>query len=194
MSKKITWELVEVKASEIKTNPKNPKKRNEKGFKRLQKSLEKFGKVFDGIINTDMTLIDGHSRLEVSGRDEILRMFKPSRKLTQKEYSEMNAIFDMAKAGDIDEQILEEQFEESFFEEWEIDKKEQAAEVDYSILEDLDVDQTIENMQQGVKKAIQIEFENKDYEEAYALVKHWREKNVYVGGLIIDMLKEKKEN
>jgi hypothetical protein len=141
MSKKITWELVEVKASEIKTNPNNPKKRNDKGFKRLQKSLEKFGKVFDGIINTDMTLIDGHSRLEVSGRDEILRMFKPSRKLTQKEYSEMNAIFDMAKAGDIDEQILEEQFEESFFEEWGLrDEKVEAVEDEYEIPQEIKTD------------------------------------------------------
>ena len=104
----------------------------------------------------------------------------------------MNAIFDMAKAGDIDEQILEEQFEESFFEEWQIDKKEQAAEVDYSILEDSDVSDQLSSMQSGVKKAIQIEFEASDYDEAFALVRHWREKNAYVGGMIIEYLKELK--
>ena len=119
----IKWTLVEVKASEIKLNPKNPKRRNDKGFKRLQKSLEKFGRVFDGIVNSDMTLIDGHSRHELSKPDDKLRVFKPSRKLTVKEYSEMNAIYDMAKAGDIDEQILEENFTEDFFSEWDMTKE-----------------------------------------------------------------------
>ena len=123
MAAAIKWTLVEVKASELKPNPKNPKKRNSKGFNRLQKSLEKFGRVFDGIINSDMTLIDGHSRYELAKPDQILRVFKPSRKLTVKEYSEMNAIYDMAKAGDIDEQILEENFTEDFFSEWDMTKE-----------------------------------------------------------------------
>lgn len=120
MSKEIKWTLVEVKASTLKRNPNNPKKRDEKGFNRLKKSLEKYGRVFDGIINTDNSIIDGHSRLETAKPDQILHVFKPSRKLTVKEYKEMNAIYDMAKAGTVDEQILEDQFSDEFFEEWKI--------------------------------------------------------------------------
>ena len=66
MASKITWNLIEVKTDQLKPNPNNPKLRDKKGFARLKKSLDKFGKVFDGLANKDLTLIDGHSRLEIN--------------------------------------------------------------------------------------------------------------------------------
>jgi len=48
-------------------------------------------------------------------------------------------------------------------------------------------------MTNGVKKAIQIEFEAEHYEDAYALVKFWREQKAYVGGMIMEYLKAEKE-
>jgi hypothetical protein len=66
-------------------------------------------------------------------------------------------------------------------------------EIDYSILDEEDVSEQLEDMTNGVKKAIQIEFEAEHYEEAYALVKFWREKEAYVGGMIIEYLKSEKE-
>lgn len=126
MKKPIQWTLIQVNPNQLKPNPNNPKKRNEAGFKRLQKSLEKFGRVFDGIVNSDMTIIDGHSRLETAKEGEKLRVFKPSRKLSVSEYKEMNAIFDLSKAGDIDTQILEDQFTEEFFDEWEMTESRKA--------------------------------------------------------------------
>jgi hypothetical protein len=48
-------------------------------------------------------------------------------------------------------------------------------------------------MSAGVKKAIQIEFENEHYEEAYQLVKFWREQKLYVGGFLMEKLKAEKE-
>ena len=72
-----------------------------------------------------------------------------------------------------------------------------AADVDYSILDEdensEDYKNTLEQMTSGVKKAIQIEFEAEHYEEAYALVKYWREQNGYVGGMIMEYLKNEKE-
>lgn len=64
--------------------------------------------------------------------------------------------------------------------------------VDYAILDDDDVEDQISDMTDGVKKAIQIEFELQDYEEAQELVKFWRLKGAYVGGIIIDLLKKEK--
>ena len=43
-----------------------------------------------------------------------------------------------------------------------------------------------------VKKAIQIEFEAEDYEEAQEVIKFWRGKEAYVGGLILDYLRREK--
>ena len=121
---------------ELKPNAKNPKKRDDAGFERLKKSLEKFGRVFDGIANADYSVIDGHSRLELSNPDDELLFFFPSRKLSKKEYVEMNAMFDEAKAGSTDMQIVEQVFTEAQMDEWGLDKTiPDAVEDDYEVPE-----------------------------------------------------------
>jgi hypothetical protein len=66
-------------------------------------------------------------------------------------------------------------------------------EVDYSLLDDDDdLSTELEDMANGVKKAIQIEFEPDHYQEAYELVKFWREQGGYVGKMILDYLKAEK--
>lgn len=62
--------------------------------------------------------------------------------------------------------------------------------IDYSILDDDDLDGELESMTDDVKKAIQIEFEAHDYEEAQEVIKFWRSKEAYVGGLILDYLRK----
>jgi hypothetical protein len=74
-----------------------------------------------------------------------------------------------------------------------LDVWQQPVEVDYSILDEEDVAEQLQGMTDGVKKAIQIEFEAEHYEQAYELVKFWRERKAYVGGMIIEYLKAEKE-
>lgn len=64
--------------------------------------------------------------------------------------------------------------------------------VDYSVLNDSDVDDDIARMADGVRKAIQIEFEPDHYEEAQELVKFWREQKAYVGMMLMSHLKNEK--
>jgi hypothetical protein len=87
-------------------------------------------------------------------------------------------------ANDWDEELLVE---------WGLDVWQQAPEVDYSILDEADVEDQLNDMTNGVKKAIQIEFEAEHYNEAFELVKFWRDKKAYVGGMIMEYLKEEKE-
>jgi ParB-like chromosome segregation protein Spo0J len=65
-------------------------------------------------------------------------------------------------------------------------------EIDYSILDDADLSQDLSEMTDGVKRAIQIEFESEHYQEAMELVKFWRTQGAYVGGLIMDFLRKEK--
>lgn len=121
--KDISWALIEVRAGDLKPNPENPKVNDSKGIKRLHKSLQKFGVVYDGIANKDLALIDGHKRLErITDLEERLHVFVPSRQLTQKEYEEMNAIFDVAKGGETDWQKIEEKMDDEFFQEWDLER------------------------------------------------------------------------
>ena len=55
-----------------------------------------------------------------------------------------------------------------------------------------DIDDQLEEMADGVRKAIQIEFEPEHYEEAQELVKFWREQKAYVGMMMINHLRNEK--
>ena len=70
----------------------------------------------------------------------------------------------------------------------------QISQIDYSILDDdLEADQAADEMEAGVKRAIQIEFESEHYDEAAELVSWWRGKEAYVGGMILSFLRAEKE-
>jgi hypothetical protein len=65
--------------------------------------------------------------------------------------------------------------------------------VDYSVLDDHDLDDEINDMAKNVRKAIQIEFEIEHYEEAQELFKFWREEGAYIGYMIMDFLRKEKD-
>jgi ParB-like chromosome segregation protein Spo0J len=67
------------------------------------------------------------------------------------------------------------------------------ANIDYSILDDDEVDDELDDMANGVRKAIQIEFEPEHYIEAQELVKFWRERKCYVGMMLMNHLRNEKE-
>lgn len=118
----ITWEPKKVLVKDLKENPKNPKILNAKGKARLQKSLAKFGLAGSIICNSDLTIIDGHSRKRelIENNVEEVWVSVPDRPLTDKEYKEFNAIIDLAKAGDPDMVMIEEELGEDVMEEWDL--------------------------------------------------------------------------
>jgi len=63
-------------------------------------------------------------------------------------------------------------------------------EIDYSILDDDSHDQEIDGYSEDVKKAIQIEFESSDYEEAKELITALRKDGAYIGGIILNYLRK----
>jgi len=65
--------------------------------------------------------------------------------------------------------------------------------VDYSILDDNNVDQQLNDMANGVRKAIQIEFQPDHYDEAQELVSFWRKEGAYIGYMLLDMLRKEKD-
>ena len=87
---------------------------------------------------------------------------------------------------------LANEWDSELLEDWGLDVWQAPVEVDYSLLEGSeDIDDQIKDMEAGVKKAIQIEFESEHYEEAYELVKFWRTQGD-VGYMILDFLRAEK--
>jgi hypothetical protein len=96
--------------------------------------------------------------------------------------------------GEWDWEMIANEWDAEDLLEWGLDVWQQPKQVDYSILDEVDLSDDIKDMQDGVKKAIQIEFEPDHYDEAYEVIKYWRERDAYVGKMILDFLKEEKNN
>lgn len=122
---KITWKPIEVDIRKVRPTPKNYKIKTDLGRERLTQSLEMFGLASTVVCNTDLSLIDGNSRLEQARErgEKKIWVSVPNRKLTPKEYVEMSAMYDFAKAGDIDMERIEGDLgtKEDFYKKWNLE-------------------------------------------------------------------------
>lgn len=186
-----------VKISEVKSNPNNPRLIKDDKFFKLVDSIKEFPKMLELrpiIVNDDMIVLGGNMRLKAckeAGLKEI-PIIKAS-ELTEDEQRQF-IIKDNVGYGEWDWNMIANEWDSDMLVEWGLDVWKAPADIDYSILDEgNDLDNLISDMADGVKKAIQIEFEAEHYEEAYQLVKFWRERNAYVGGMIMEYLKQEKE-
>lgn len=181
------------KISDLKPAPYNPRKSNEKQEANLKKSLEKFG-VVEPIVFNKRTgyIVGGHFRvreLKKLGYKEVECVIVD---LNEEDEKELNIRLN-ANTGEWSWEDLANEWDSDLLEYWGLDVPDFGTDVDYSILDDEDVSEQLEDMQNGVKKAIQIEFEAEHYDEAYALVKFWRDEGAYIGGMIMEYLKAEKD-
>jgi len=191
-----------MKTSQLKANPKNPRIIRDDKFKKLVASIEGFPEMMEKRPMVCVTDVDG--KLFPLGGNMRLRAIQ---ELGMKEIpdswvtladdwtEEKRAEFtikDNASFGEWNYDDLANEWDAEQLSDWGVDVPRFADDPDYSILDEEDTAQQLEDMANGVKKAIQIEFEAEHYEEAYELVKYWREQGGYVGGMIMEFLKAEK--
>ena len=181
------------KLSELKPAPYNPRTSTEKQESNLKASLEKFGVVEPIIFNKQTGyIVGGHFRvreLKKLGYKEIDCVIVD---LTEEDEKELNVRLN-ANTGGWDWDRLANEWDAGELTEWGLDVWQAPVDVDYTLLDDADdLDNQLDDMANGVKKAIQIEFEPDHYLEAYELVKFWRDRDAYVGKMILDFLKTEK--
>lgn len=187
---------VKVNISEIKSNPNNPRLIKDHKFEKLVKSIKDFPEMLNLrpiVVNSDMVVLGGNMRLKAckeAGLKEV-HIIK-AEDLTEEQQKEF-IIKDNVGFGEWDWDMIANEWDAEQIHEWGLDVPTFDPDVDYSILDDEDLDNQLDDMTNGVKKAIQIEFEAEHYEDAFELVKFWREKGGYVGGMIIQYLKSEKE-
>jgi ParB-like chromosome segregation protein Spo0J len=188
---------ITVKISEVKSNPNNPRIIKDDKFKKLVASIQELPQMLQLrpiVVNEDMVVLGGNMRLKAckeAGLKEV-QIIKATD--LSEEQQRAFIIKDNVGFGEWDWDALANEWDAELLTEWGLDVWKAPAEVDYSILDEADdLDDLISDMANGVKKAIQIEFEAEHYEEAYELVKFWRERKAYVGGMIMEYLKEEKE-
>jgi ParB-like chromosome segregation protein Spo0J len=184
-----------VKISEVKQNPNNPRTIRDDKFERLVTSIKAFPEMLNIrpiVVNNDMVVLGGNMRLKAC-REAGLKQVPiiVADELTEEQQREF-IIKDNVSGGDWDWSALTSEWDTEQLNDWGLDVPQFATDIDYSILDDEDMADALSEMADGVKKAIQIEFEPEHYQEAYELVKFWREREAYVGGMMLEYLKEEK--
>jgi ParB-like chromosome segregation protein Spo0J len=182
--------------NKVKLNPNNPRVIKDDKFNKLVKSIQEFPQMLELrpiVVNSDMVVLGGNMRLRAcqeAGFKEIPVVIADE--LTEQEQKQF-IIKDNVSFGVWDWDNLANEWDSEELGEWGVDVPQFETKVDYSILDDIDLSSELSDMTNGVKKAIQIEFEAEHYEEASELVKFWREKKLYIGGFLMEKLKEEKE-
>ena len=183
-----------LKPSEVTPNPSNPRViRDDKFFKLVQslKDFPEMANVRPIVINSEHVILGGNMRYRAmveAGWKQIPVEAVDWSEDKQREFT----IKDNASFGDWDWDVLANEWDAVELAEWGITVWQPEAEADYSLLDDDDSDGQLQDMANGVKKAIQIEFDPEHYDEAYGLVKFWREQGANVGKMILDFLKHEK--
>ena len=189
-----------VKISEVKPNPKNPRIIKDGKFQKLVKSIQEFPDMLNKrplIVFTDVdnkyVVLGGNMRLKALNELK----FKEIPVIIADEWTEEQKaeflIKDNVGFGEWDWDSLANEWDAEQLEDWGLDIPIYIDDVDYSILDSDDLEDQLNAMTDGVKKAIQIEFEAEHYEEAAELVKFWRQKELYIGGFIMEKLKEERK-
>ena len=185
-----------LKISKVLPNPENPRVIKDHKYKALVKSIKEFPKMLEIrpiVVNSDMIILGGNMRLRAcqeAGLKDIPVII--AKELTESEQREFT-IKDNVSFGEWDWDALANDWDDSELNDWGLDVWKKAEEIDYSILNGDDLSSDLSDMTKNIKKAIQIEFEMEHYEAAQELVKWWREQGLYIGGFLIEKLKEEKE-
>jgi hypothetical protein len=185
-----------VKIEKVLPNPSNPRIIKDDKFKKLVKSIQEFPQMLELrpiVVDANMIVLGGNMRLKAckaAGLKEVPIVIADN--LTEEQQAEF-IIKDNVGFGEWDWELLANQWDADSLVEWGLDVWQPAQEPDYSILDEEDVSDELTDMAGGVRKAIQIEFEPEHYEQAQELVKFWREQGLYIGGFLIEQLKEEKE-
>lgn len=187
-------ETIKVNINKITPHAGNPRIIKDDKFKKLVKSIQEFPEMMEArpiVCNREGIIIGGNMRHRAAKEAGLKEVFVTYVDFTPEQEKEF-MIKDNVSGGEWDWEILANEWDASDLTDWGLDVPNFEADVDYSLLDDEDADKQAQEMNDGVKKAIQIEFELEHYEDAYNLVKYWREQNAYVGGMIMEYLKSEK--
>jgi ParB-like chromosome segregation protein Spo0J len=193
---------MKVALTKLKNNPKNPRVIRDEKFNKLKKSIEDFPDMLEKrplVVFTDkdgkFVVLGGNMRLKAAKELGIKELPVILADEWTEEQKAQFLIKDNVNFGEWNHEELANEWDAIQLQEWGLDLPVnlETEDIDYSILDEDDLGDKLQEMQDGVKKAIQIEFDAEHYEEAFAVVKFWREQGAYVGKMILDYLQSEKE-
>ena len=184
-----------VKISTVKTNPNNPRLIKDDKFKKLVSSIKEFPEMLEIrpiVVDKDNIVLGGNMRLRACQEAGLKEVYiVKADKLTEKQQREF-IIKDNVGFGEWDWDDIANNWDSDEIEKWGFDVWLMPDETDYDLLDDEDLESELDSMRSEVKKAICIEFDLIDYDEAKELVNFYKAKDQNVGQLLMAYLRDNK--
>tara|TARA_R110002012_G_scaffold321182_2_gene547937 strand:- start:1378 stop:1935 length:558 start_codon:yes stop_codon:yes gene_type:complete len=180
---------MKLKINQLNANKSNPRIIKEAKFKKLVQSIKEFPAMLELrpiIVDEDMTILGGNMRYKAcveAGLKEV--PIKIAEGLTEEQKQEF-IIKDNVGFGEWDWGMLGNEWDNVKLGEWGMDVWQPEEEVDYSVLDDLDLESTLDEKQAGVMRGILIEFDKKIYDEANTLITKARKEGKDVGQIVLN--------
>lgn len=175
------------KISELTEQPNNPRLIDTHKYEALKKSLSDFPGMLELrpiIIDEDNIILAGNMRYKACVELGYKKVpVKVIENLTDEQKKEL-VIKDNLAYGEWDDKIIEDKF--PTFDDWA-----GRVSVDYSALDFEDLEDEIDGYESNVKKSMHIKVPG-DSEYIKSLDRHFRERKIYVGGLLLDKLRSVK--
>ena len=188
--------MKEISVHDITPSEENPRNIQTRKFNQLIESVKNFpemlklrplvvdekGVILGGNMRYRACLEAGHTKVWVIQADELTD-----------EQKKQFVIKDNVSFGEWDWDSLADQWEESFLEACGLDIPKLEEEVDYSVLEGEEgykADKEVDDMQESTTKAIQIECDIGDYEEADRIIKEARNAGHNIGKAVLGAVRE----
>ena len=182
-----------IKISKVKANPDNPRLIKDIKFKKLVNSIKEFPKMLELrpiVVNDDMIVLGGNMRLEAckeAGLKEVY-VVKAS-ELSAREQREFT-IKDNVGFGEWDWDMLANEWDNKELNDWGLDVWQPEKEIDYSILNDIDLDEELDVMYQQTKKSISLEYPSEGFEPIKKLYDKLKADGVDLQGLFYEAMKK----
>ena len=183
---------MKLKIDKLKPNESNPRIIKEAKFKKLVKSIKEFPEMLDLrpiVIDEENVILGGNMRYKAcieAGVKEV--PVKIAKGLTEEQKKEF-IVKDNVGFGDWDWDSLGNEWDNVKLGEWGMDVWQPEEAVDYSVLDDIDLGNTLEEKKAGVMRGIVIEFDTLIYEEANNLIKKARDEGKDVGLIVLQAFK-----
>jgi len=181
-----------IKISKIKKNPNNPRLIKDNKFHKLVKSIKEFPEMLDIrpiVVNEEMIVLGGNMRLKAcqeAGLKEI-PVIKAS-ELTAKQQREF-IVKDNVGFGEWDWDMVANEWDNDLLNEWGLDVWQPEKEIDYSILNEIDLDEEVNNMYQQTKKSIILEYPTELYEnEVKEVYESLKKNNVDISNILLQAM------
>ena len=181
-----------LKINELKPNESNPRIIKEAKFKKLVKSIKDFPEMLELrpiILDENNVILGGNMRYKAcvaAGLKEVT--VKIAKGLTEEQKEEF-IVKDNVGFGEWDWDILGNEWNNEKLGEWGMDVWQPEEDVDYSLLDELDIGDTLAEKEARSKRAICVEFETEHYEKANDLINKARKNGVDVGLVVLNAFK-----